>query len=352
MPVTVVVGGQFGSEGKGKVVHEFARRYGSSIAVRVGGSNSGHTVIDSSGKARRFRTLPTASILPGTISVIAAGSYIDPLVFLKEVAESKLDPSRLLIDPNAVLITDEHKRAEQKSGLREKIGSTLSGTGAAVISRLLRKGAVQFVGHDDRLKPFIQNTRQFLRDRLKHGERVIVEGTQGFGLSPLHSADYPNVTSRDTTAAGFLSEVGLSPLDVDEVVMVLRAFPIRVAGNSGPLPNETDWGTIARSSGYESDLTERTTVTDMVRRVARFDATVVRAAIEANAPTKIILNHIDYVDSSCRTTHCLSQKAEKFVNSVERKIGASIDFVGFGPSGIVPRTHNSGAANSSAHIAR
>jgi adenylosuccinate synthase len=352
MPVTVVVGGQFGSEGKGKVVHEFARRHGSCIAVRVGGSNSGHTVIDSSGKVRRFRTLPTASILPETISVIAAGSYLDLSVLLKEVTECKLDPSRLLIDPNAVLITDEHKRAEQKSGLRETIGSTLSGTGAAVISRLLRKGTVQFAGHDDRLKPFIQNTRQFLRNRLKRGERIIVEGTQGFGLSPLHSADYPNVTSRDTTAAGFLSEVGLSPLDVDEVVMVLRAFPIRVAGNSGPLPNETDWGTIARNSGYESDLTERTTVTDMVRRVARFDATVVRAAIEANNPSHIVLNHVDYVDSSCRTSYCLSHKAEQFVNSVEREIGAGIDFVGFGPSGVVPRVHSSSASESPTHMTR
>ena len=146
------------------------------------------------GKVRRFRTLPTASILPGTISVIAAGSYIDPSVLLKEVTESKLDPSRLLIDPNAVLITDEHKRTEQKSGLRETIGSTLSGTGAAVVSRLLRKGTVQFAGHDDWLKPFIQNTRQFLRDRLKRADRIIVEGTQGFGL-------FDSIAARTTVAS-------------------------------------------------------------------------------------------------------------------------------------------------------
>ncbi len=240
-----------------------------------------------------------------------------------------------------MLITDEHKQAEQKSGLRETIGSTLSGTGAAVISRLLRKGTAQFAGHDDRLKPFIQNTRQFLRNHLRRGERIIIEGTQGFGLSPLHSADYPNVTSRDTTAAGFLSEVGLSPLDVDEVVLVLRAFPIRVAGNSGPLPDETDWGTIARNSGYESDLTERTTVTDMVRRVARFDATVVRAAIEANNPSHIVLNHLDYIDASCRKTHQLNSKTEQFVTHVEQEIGSKVDFVGFGPSSIVSRVGGS-----------
>jgi len=90
----------------------------------------------------------------------------------------------------------------------------------------------------------------------------------------------------------------------------------------------------------------------MVRRVARFDASVVCSAIEANAPNKIVLNHLDYVDSSCRTTHCLSQKAEQFVNSVERKIRTSIDFVGFGPSGIVPRVHGSSASESPAHIVR
>ncbi len=338
MPLTVVVGGQFGSEGKGKVAHELARRYGSSIAVRVGGSNSGHTVIDSSGKIRRFRLLPTASILPRSISVIAAGAYIDISVLLKEIAETKLDPSRLLIDPNAVLVTNEHKQAEQEARLREKIGSTLSGTGAAVISRLLRTGTVRFAGRDDRLRPFVQNTRQFLRNNLKCGERIIIEGTQGFGLSALHSADYPNVTSRDTSAAGFLSEVGLSPLDVDQVVMVLRAFPIRVAGNSGPLPNETDWDTIARNSGYDSDLAERTTVTNMVRRVAHFDSTVVRAAIEANNPSHIVLNHLDYIDASCRKTHQLNSKTEQFVAHVEQEIGSKVDFVGFGPSCSVPRT--------------
>jgi adenylosuccinate synthase len=119
--------------------------------------------------------------------------------------------------------------------------------------------------------------------------------------------------------------------------MVLRAFPIRVAGNSGPLPNETDWGTIGRNSGYESDLTERTTVTDMVRRVARFDATVVREAIEANNPSHIVLNHVDYIDASCRKTHQLNSKTEQFVAQVEQQIRSKVDFVGFGPSSIVSR---------------
>ena len=337
MPVTVVVGGQFGSEGKGKVVHEFARRSGAQIAVRVGGSNSGHTVIDSNGKTRRFQSLPTTAILPHTVSVIAPGSYVDPEVLLRETRETQIDASRLLIDPNAVLVTDEHKVAEQKSGLRESIGSTLSGTGAAVASRIRRDRSVKFVGDDERLKPFIADTHTFLRQRLERNDRIIIEGTQGFGLSPLHSSYYPNVTSRDTTAAGFLSEAGLSPLDVDEVVLVLRAFPIRVAGNSGPLPKETTWKAIAKDSGYDVDVTERTTVTNKVRRAAHFDAAVVRSAIAVNRPTHIVLNHVDLVDASCRKSHQLSANAEKFLAGVEEQIGARVDFVGFGPSAFVPR---------------
>lgn len=341
MPVSVVFGGQFGSEGKGKVVHELARQYGASVAVRVGGSNSGHTVIDYTGKERKFRALPTASLLPGTVSVIAAGSYIDPSVLIAEIDESGLDPSRVIIDPNAVLITDSHKSEEVDSGLRGRIGSTLSGTGASVKSRILRDGSAVFASHDSRLAPFVRDAREFMRGRLNQNERIIIEGTQGFGLSVLHSPDYPYVTTRDTSAAGFVSEAGLSPLDVDDVVMVLRAFPIRVAGNSGPLPNEVDWDAVRDESGYAEDITEYTTVTGAVRRVARFDPAVVRRAIEANSPTKIVLNHVDYIDSSCRTTHQPSAKTEAFVAGIEASIAAPVDFLGFGPSSIVPRDHGS-----------
>ena len=90
-----------------------------------------------------------------------------------------------------------------------------------------------------------------LRQHLDAGERLVLEGTQGFGLSLVHSSYYPFVTSRDTTAAAFVSEAGFSPLDVDEIVLVIRAFPIRVGGNSGPLPNEIDWHTLSTESGSD-----------------------------------------------------------------------------------------------------
>ncbi len=82
--------------------------------------------------------------------------------------------------------------------------------------------------------------------------RVIVEETQGFGSSPLNARHFPYVTSRDTTASAFLSETGLSPLDVDDVSLVIRSFPIRVEGNSGPLKDEINWATVSKELGQES----------------------------------------------------------------------------------------------------
>ncbi len=344
MPVSIVVGGQFGSEGKGKVAYEIARQHKSCVAVRVGGCNSGHTVIGPHGSPIKFQVLPTPSILPSANSVIAAGSYIDPDILYAEIQATGLTPDRLMIDENALLITPDNKEAEINANLREAIGSTNSGTGAAVISRLRRDGSAKFASEDQRLAPYICNARSFLRQRLNGGERVVIEGTQGFGLSPLHSCDYPNVTTRDTTAAGFLSETGLSPFDVDEIVMVIRAFPIRVAGNSGPLPNETDWETVTAESGYNEELVEYTTVTNNVRRVARFDAEVVKSSIEANSPSSIVLNHVDYVDAGTRSSHAHSPVTEAFVADIERQIDHPISFVGFGPSTIVPHVQNNPSA--------
>ena len=195
MPVSVIVGGQFGSEGKGKVAHEFARMRNASVAVRVGGSNSGHTVIDPDGIARIFRHLPTAAILPDVTCVIGAGAYLDVDVLLAELDIAGLSDDRLIIDPNAVVITERNKEAEKGSGLREKIGSTASGTGAAVVSRVSRDCSVRFAKDDPRLSGrFVGSASKFLRERLNANERIILEGTQGFGLSVLHSEHYPYVS--------------------------------------------------------------------------------------------------------------------------------------------------------------
>lgn len=328
MPISIVVGGQFGSEGKGKVAHYLAQEMKASFAVRCGGPNSGHTVIDENGNARIFQQLPTAAILPKVNLAICAGSYIDLDILFKEMKETGLEAGRLFIDPEAVIITDELKRREAESGLVKRIGSTGSGTGTAVSARINREDSLLFAKDIEKLKPFIADLPKVLRNALSQQERLIIEGTQGVGLSPFHSRHYPYTTSRDTTAAAFLAETGLSPFDVDDVILTIRAFPIRVGGNSGPLKNEIDWHTVTIESGHHKPIEERTSVTKNIRRVARFDSKIVELGIAVNSPKTIILNHIDYISKKDR---------DNFVEYVENSIKRPIDYIGLGQDIIVKR---------------
>jgi adenylosuccinate synthase len=334
MPVSVVVGGQYGSEGKGKVAHFLAEARGAAAAIRVGGTNSGHTVVNPKGETIVLRQLPTSAILPNVVSILPAGSYVDLDILFREIKLLNLPASRLLIDPNATIIKNEDLISESNTGLREEIGSTLSGTGAAVQRRIARKQGLVMAQNEPRLDKYVSSVSIYLRNLLNMNNRIVVEGTQGFGLSLLHSDDYPFVTSRDTTAASFISEAGLSPLDVDEVVMVIRAFPIRVAGNSGPLENELSWDYVSNVSGNTNLFAERTSVTKSIRRVSEFDPKVVLKAIAVNRPTKIALNHLDYIDYNCVENKEVTKKARGFVAKIEDSIGESIDYLGFSPSSL------------------
>jgi len=239
-----------------------------------------------------------------------------------------LDIGRLFIDADAVIITEELKNREAQSGIVGRIGSTGSGTGAAVAARINREESLLFAKDLPELKPFVTHVPEMLRNALGQQERIIIEGTQGFGLSPLHARHYPYTTSRDTTAAAFLAETGLSPLDVDDVILTIRAFPIRVAGNSGPLAEEINWQIVTVEGGHSQQIEERTSVTKKSRRVARFDEKIVKQAIIANAPTRIVLNHIDYLHSNLTIN---KEAIEKFIHDVEYRIARKIDMFGYGP---------------------
>ena len=233
MPVTVVVGGQYGSEGKGKVALHVVKETRAKAVVRVGGSNSGHTAADRDGRLRTLRQLPASALASDCLVFLPAGSLIDPQLLLSEIEELGLRPDRLVIDEMASVITDANKLSEANRDLQRRIGSTGSGTGAAVQDRIARDGLAVLAKEVGALLPYTQPfVAGILRSLLDSGERVVVEGTQGFGLSVWHSPHYPFATSRDTTASGFASEVGLSPRDIDDIVLVIRALPIRVGGNS------------------------------------------------------------------------------------------------------------------------
>lgn len=332
MPVTIVVGGQFGSEGKGKVAHFLASEQNAQIAIRCGGPNSGHTVIDENDEPKIFQILPTASILSEVTCVLCAGMYINVDILLNEIKVSGIHRENLKIDPNAVIISKEMIEAEKNKLSLRNISSTCSGTGEGVRRRIEREKSLQFAKDKNELEPYLCNTKEYLRQELNKNKRVIIEGTQGYGLSILHSEFYPYVTSRDTTAAAFLSEAGLSPLDVDDVVMVIRTFPIRVHGNSGPLPNEINWEILSQELGLEQNICEFTSVTKKVRRVARFDPNIVLEAISATQPTKIVLNHIDYLKDIDEYN---VQEIKEICKKFEKFICKEIKFAGISPNKIV-----------------
>lgn len=332
MPISIVVGAQYGSEGKGKVAFDWAKRRGAIAAVRVGGPNSGHTVVHD-GASRVFRQLPTAALLPRVLSILTPGAYINVEVLLEEIRQVGATSADVVIDPRAAVVTEADVEIERASSLGERIGSTTSGTGATVARRVRRDGTLTRASDVPELAPYLGDTLPLLRDIVQR-HRVIVEGTQGYGLSLLHGLEGDFSTSRDTTAAGFLSETGLSPFDVDEVILVARAFPIRVAGHSGSLPNERSWAEVGAHSG-RSDLVERTTVTRRVRRVGEFEPEIVKRAIYANRPTHLVLNHIDYV-SDLRSA-AGQMVAQQFIREVETALGRTVDFVGVDPEGLKAR---------------
>ncbi|MGC2521231.1 MAG: adenylosuccinate synthetase [Stellaceae bacterium] len=342
MPVSVVVGGQFGSEGKGKVALEIVRRDPKVVAaIRVGGTNSGHTAVGADRQTYALRQLPAAAADRSVQVILPPGSYIDIAIFSDEVSRLGLGPGQVAVSPMARIITGEHKAWERAADLSRAIGSTQSGTGAAVMATTAR-GATTFPLHSvqaeevKELQPFLRDTGSVLRSLLDDGKRVVVEGTQGFGLSLLQGGYWPKATSRDTTAAGFLAEAGLSPLDVDDVTLVIRCHPIRVAGDSGPLSGETSWENIAAEAGITDHIREFTTVTARLRRVGRFDPEIVRRAIQANHPSRIVLNHLDYIDPPVRDG-LLTSKVRSFVEKVEANIGRQVDWLGTGPGQVMGR---------------
>ncbi len=341
MSLWVVVGGQFGSEGKGKIAAFIAQQEQMDICIRCGGPNSGHSFVDRDGKTVVVRQLPTGFVNERTRLLIPAGALIDPLVLQGEIESLALPSDRIGIDPNCFVIEERDRETERTLGLRERLSSTLCGVGAAVARRVLRGPDARTAKDVSSESPWLKGL--IVKDGVSYevnraldlGQRVLIEGTQGFGLSLFHSGYYPHCTSRDTTAAGFLSEVGVSPRLVTEIVVVLRTYPIRVAGKqAGPLDDIT-WEDIRKSSGYPREIEERTSVTNKVRRVGRFDWELARSAVRINRPSRIAINGLDYLDYAnygLRHVGSLSEKASSFVRDLEKDLATPIRYLGVGPS--------------------
>lgn len=334
MSVTVVVGGQFGSEGKGKLVSYLASRAprGAGV-VRCGGPNAGHTAEGPDGR-ELLRQLPSGAVIPDCRLFLAAGMQLDLELLLSEIATVGAGPDRLRIDRTATLITAADIETERSGELYERIASTLTGTGGAIARRVLRHEEVRRVVDEPALTPYAADTALEVNHWLESGAEVIVEGTQGLGLSLYHGA-FPFVTGRDTTAAAFLSEVGLSPRWVRDIFLVFRTYPIRVGGNSGPL-REITWDRVAERAGYPTALAEYTTVTGRLRRVGEFDWDWARRAVVLNRPTALALHgadYIDYRDLGKTRWEELGEATQAFVYELERNLEVPVRFVYTGPGG-------------------
>jgi adenylosuccinate synthase len=340
--VDVVVGGQYGSEGKGHIAAYLSPDY--DVLVRVGGPNAGHTVSSRSG-VYTYHQLPSGSKDTNAKILLGPGMTINVRKLLKEIKECGVTSDRLFIDPQAMIIEAEDIRSE-RGEIVGTIGSTGQGGGFAAARRIKRSGKIRLARDIPSLKPYVGvgpryrgSTVAQLEKAYRLGESILLEGTQGSGLSLLHG-EYPHVTSRDTNVAGCLMEAGISPARVRKVLMVVRSTPIRVADpdgdgthTSGYMKREIDFETVAKQARLDPREVlkyEKTSTTKRKRRVAWFDWEKFHLACQLNAPTDIVLTFADYIDAQNRDARRFEQLTDdtiKFIEELENVSHAHVSLV-------------------------
>ena len=335
MGVIVVVGGQWGDEGKGKVVDLLAEQAG--IVLRSqGGNNAGHTVVVD-GRTFKFNLIPSGILHPATVCVIGNGVVLDPRVLLEEVEQLEragADLSRLVISDRAHMIMPYHPvldRLEEAARGDDRLGTTFRGVGPAYSDKVRRIGfrvgdlqklrflekkldfvlplkndilvklysappftkeaiLEEYTGYARRLERFIRDPFPIVQEAVRSGRRVILEGAQGTMLD-LDLGTYPYVTSSYPSSGGALAGAGLGPRHVSATLGIFKAYTTRVG--YGPFPTELE-GSMAeylRERGVEYGTT-----TGRPRRVGWFDAAVARYAVAVNGIDSIALTKLDVLD--------------------------------------------------------
>jgi adenylosuccinate synthase len=338
MPLDIIVGAQWGDEGKGRVVDllssqaEFVARYN-------GGDNAGHTV-SANGQTFRLHLIPSGMIHAHTVGVIGNGVVVNPAVLLEEIQSLRsagltVNPKRLIISHAAHLITPGHRAldtAQESARAAEKIGTTLRGIGPAYTDKVSRNGirmeqmlnpetfgeairahiesineilvklyaaeplevqntARDYIDYARQLNAYIHDASRQLWEALKNGRRVLAEGAQGT-LLDLDHGTYPYVTSSSPVAAGALLGLGLGANWTGRVVGVTKAFQTRVG--SGPFPTEVsgELATHLRGTG-QNPWDEFGTTTGRPRRVGWLDTVLLRYAVRVNGLTDLALTKLD-----------------------------------------------------------
>jgi len=335
LAVITIVGGQWGDEGKGKIVDLLAEK--AHMVVRFsGGDNAGHTVINPYGEFK-LHLIPSGIFYPGVVCIIGNGVAINPAVLLKEIKklnEHGIDTGRLYISDRAHLIMPYHTlldELEEERRNKGALGTTRKGIGPVFSDKAARLGiragdlldagtfrgrlgaALEFKnmvltrvygvsplsleeiydrysGYGEQLAPLIKDTTSLVRDAVTRGEPVLLEGAQGALLDP-DFGTYPYVTSSSPLAGASCIGAGLGPGEIDRVMGVFKAYNTRVG--AGPMPTELhdETGSLIREKAHEYGTT-----TGRPRRCGWFDAVAGRFSVQINGLTDIGLTHLDIYD--------------------------------------------------------
>jgi adenylosuccinate synthase len=337
VPATILIGAQWGDEGKGRVADWLAGE-ADVVARYAGGDNAGHTVVVGS-TVFKLHLVPSGILHPNVDCVLGNGMVINPVNLLKEMKQLQsmgvdISPERLIISTKAHIISPVHvalDAASEKARGESAIGTTLRGIGPAYLDKTARQGirtgqmanveefadslyaavekanlvlvrdghepldaqkaAADYLEAAQQLSPYLRDTTVYLNQRLKEGARILCEGAQGTLLDVDHG-DYPFVTSSSPTAGGALTGLGFGPCSVDRVVGVAKCFSTRVGG--GPMPTELSGELADRLRGTgENFWDEFGTTTGRPRRCGWIDAVVLRYAAQVNGFTELLLTKLD-----------------------------------------------------------
>lgn len=324
MGCTILVGGLFGDEGKGKIVAHIAHSDKPTIIGRGGvGPNAGHTVVVGEDRYA-IRMIPSGFVYKDARLLIGAGVLVDPNVFKKEVSSLGVE-GRIGIDKRCSIIEEKHIEADKASSyLSGTIGSTGTGCGPANEERVKR--TAKQAKDVTELKTYLADVPLEINEALDRDENVMIEGTQGFGIS-LYYGTYPFVTSKDTSASQMAADVGVGPLRVDDVIVVFKAFPTRVG--SGPFDTE-----MSQEDAISLGIEEFGTVTGRQRRIGLWDGKMARYSAMINGATQIAITGLDRIDPVCKGATDydeLSTKVKEFVKNAEKDVGVPFTLLSTGP---------------------
>lgn len=327
MTCSILVGGAWGDEGKGKCITYLCDNDKPDIIARAGvGPNAGHSV-EIHGEKYGLRLTPSGFVHTGARMLIGAGVLVDPGVFMHEMEYlNKYNVrDRTFVDYRCAIIEEKHKEQDKASDyLSKTIGSTGTGCGPANSDRVMR--TVKLAEEIEEMKDYLTNVPHEVNEALDDEKNIFIEGSQGFGLS-LYYGTYPYVTSKDTTASTFAADVGVGPTRIDDVIVVFKSYITRVG--AGPFKTE-----ISQEKAEEMGIEEYGTVTGRRRRVGLFDMELAKESCMINGATQIALTCVDKLFPQCGKVTDYSRlpgEVKKFIDEIEGETGVPVTIISTGP---------------------